>query len=215
MIEASLRVHLPCSWVTLLTTEQGASVSVVEQKDVGEGLLQTLVEIEPGEGDPHALVEALRANPDVVDVEAIVPPKGRILATVRVRDCRACHTLAASDCFLTDATAGEGGGLVWRILAPRRKAVENLVGALRDRGLQVEVVSIREARGAGGLLTERQEEVIGLAYQLGYFEFPKRISLTELAEHLGVAKSTLSEILRTGEAKVLHAFFHGLMKRPP
>ncbi len=211
MIEASLRVHLPCSWVTLLTQEQGAKVNVVEQKEVGEGLLQSLVEIETA-SDPAAVMEALRANPDVARVEAIVPPKGRILATLQVRDCRACHVLADSECFLTDATGEVSGGLVWHIMAPRRRDVESLVQDLEQRGLHAEVVSIRDAQAAG-MLTERQEKVIGLAYKLGYFEFPKRISLTELAERVGVAKSTLSEILRIGEAKVLHAYFHGLMKR--
>ncbi len=60
-----------------------------------------------------------------------------------------------------------------------------------------------------GVLTDRQVRVISLAYSLGYFEFPKKIGLTSLAKKLGVAKSTLSEILWTGEAKV-----HGLMKQP-
>lgn len=212
MIEASLRVHLPCSWVTRLTQEQGAAVSVVEQKEVGEGLLQSLVEIDT-EAGPAAVEETLRADPDVVKVETFVPPKGRILATLQVRDCRACHLLADSECFLTDATGETSGALVWHIVAPRRADVEALVKALDDRGLDPEVVSIRDAQ-ATGMLTARQEKVIGLAYNLGYFEFPKRISLTELAGKVGVAKSTLSEILRTGEAKVLHAYFHGLMKRP-
>ncbi len=213
MIEASLRVHLPCSWVTLVTVEHGAVVDIVEQKPLGNGLLQSLVEIEPQEADPREVVEALRKNRDVVDIEAIVPPKGKILATLQVKDCRACATLAESECFLTDAKALEGGGVLWHILAQKRSAAEALVKALEGDSIEVEVVSIRSAKPAG-MLTERQEEVMSLAYKLGYFEFPKRINLTELAQKLGVAKSTLSEVLRTGEAKVLHAYFHGLMRRP-
>ncbi|MCJ2520264.1 MAG: hypothetical protein LN412_04860 [Candidatus Thermoplasmatota archaeon] len=33
MIEATLRVHLPCSWVTLVTTKHGAIIDIVQQKD--------------------------------------------------------------------------------------------------------------------------------------------------------------------------------------
>ncbi len=212
MIESSLRVHLPCSWVTLLTMEHEAAVNIFEQKPLGDGLLQSLVEIDAGEGDPQAIVDALKGNRDVVDIEAIVPPKGKIVAALQVKDCKACHTLAESECFLTDAKALEDGGLVWHILAQRRAAVEALVKSLQGNGIDVEVVSIRSAKAAG-MLTGRQEEVMSLAYRLGYFEFPKRINLTELADRLGVAKSTLSEILRTGEAKVLHSYFHGLMRR--
>lgn len=211
MIEATLRVHLPCSWVTLLMTERSARVNVVEQKDLGGAILQSLVEIHPDGADPGALLASLRKNPDVVKVEAEVPSADRILVTLQVRDCRACHALAESECFLTDATAVEGGGLDWNILAPDRRAVEGLLQRL-DPGRPAEILSLRSVKAAG-LLTDRQEKVMGLAYQLGYFEFPKHISLTGLAERLGVAKSTLSEILRTGEAKVLHAYFHGLLRK--
>jgi len=211
MIEAVLRVSLPCSWITDLTAHQGVMIDIVEQKAAVSGRLHTLAEIDPGEADPAAVVERLRANPYIADLETIVPPKGRILVTMQVRDCHACSTLATSECFLKDATATEEGGLAWRIIAPNRRAVEDLMHDLRRRGIRIEIAAIKTAK-RGGSLTDRQDQVLGLAYKLGYFEFPKRINLTDLAKKLGVAKSTLSEILRTGEEKILHVYFQGLMK---
>ncbi len=213
MIEAVLRVTLPCSWVTEVTREHGATVNVVEQKPAGETTLQSLVEIDPGEADPDALLATLRANPFVHSVEAIVPPKGKILATLLVDNCHACHTLANSECFLTDATATERGGLEWRLLAPKRSSVEAVVNRLKGRGISVELVAIKSVKGSG-TLTDRQARVLSLAYELGYFEFPKKINLSDLAKKLGVSKSSLSETLRTGEEKILHEYFQGLMKRP-
>lgn len=213
MIEAVLRVTLPCSWVTEVTSEFGATLSVVEQKPASGRTLQSLVEIDPGASDPNAIVESLRRNPFVHGVEAIVPPKGKILATLLVDNCHACRELAHSDCFLTDATATGGGGLEWRLLAPRRSSIESLVGTLQKRGIPVELASIKNVKGSGGL-TDRQARVLSLAYELGYFEFPKRINLTDLAKKVGVSKAALSETLRTGEEKILHAYFQGLMKRP-
>jgi len=212
MIDAVLHVALPCSWIASLTQDTGALVTIVEQKPMEGGLLLILAEIDPGRSDPAALITALRANPYVADLEAILPPRGKILATLHVRDCRACATLANSECFLTDATGAEDGGVEWRILAPKREAVENLVRTLRSRGLVIEIVAIKTAKGSGSL-TDRQDRVLSLAYKLGYFEFPKKINLSDLAKKLGVAKSTLSEILRTGEEKILHAYFQGLVKR--
>lgn len=213
MIEAALRVTLPCSWVTEVTGQYGATLNLVEQKPAGPRSLQTLVEIDPGERDPDAIVEGLRRNRFVHGVEAIVPPKGKILATLQVDNCHACHELANSECFLTDATATEGGGLEWRLLAPKRSSIESLVRTLKGRGIPVELVSIRNVKGSGSL-TDRQARVLSLAYELGYFEFPKKINLTDLAKKLGVSKAALSETLHTGEEKVLHAYFQGLMKRP-
>jgi len=212
MIESVLRVRLPCSWVSTLTQTHGATVNVVEQKPLDSRLLQSLVEIDPGPSDPNAVVDALRQDPYIVDVEAIVPPKGKILANLKVRECHACQTLAESEVFLTDAVATEDGGLEWRLLAPKRAAVENLVRDLRGRGLDIEVAAVKNVKSAG-MLTDRQEQVVSLAYKLGYFEFPKKVNLSQLASKVGVSKSTLSEVLRAAEAKILHAYFHGLMKR--
>jgi predicted DNA binding protein len=212
MIEATLRVTLPCSWVTELTCEHGATVNFVEQKPAGGTTLQSLVEIDPGDAEPSAVVETLRRNPFIHSVEAIVPPKGKVLATLLVDHCHACQELANSECFLTDATATEGGGLEWHLLAPRRSVIEVLVKTLKNRGISVELAAIKNVK-ASGSLTDRQDRVLSLAFQLGFFEFPKKIGLTGLAKKLGVSKAALSETLRTGEEKILHAYFQGLMKR--
>lgn len=212
MIEAVIRLSLPCRWVTELT-ELSAVVNIVEQKPIGEGLLRTLAEIDPGRCDPTTIETTLRRNPYVANVDAILPPKGKILATLEVRECHACSALAQSACFLTEATATERGGVEWRILTPRRSAAEDLVKTLRGKGLDIEVRAVRTARGSGAL-TDRQERVLSLAHKLGYFEFPKKINLGDLAKKLGVAKSTLSEILRTGEEKILHEYFQRLPTRP-
>ncbi len=55
-------------------------------------------------------------------------------------------------------------------------------------------------------LTEKQEEMLIVAYLMGYYSFPRRISLRELAERLGISVSTLAEHLRRAEAKVVEAF---------
>ncbi len=212
MIDAVLRVRLPCSWVTELTSEHGATVNLVEQKPVADGVVQSLVEIDPGHSEPREILNTLRRNRYVARVEGTVRPKGKIVATVEVKECHACFALAESGCFLTEATATEEGGLEWHLISSDQPTIEQLVKTLQARGLSVDVEAIRTVLGSGAL-TDRQDRVLSLAYKLGYFEFPKKISLTELAKKLRISKSTLSEILRMGEQKVLHSYFQGLMER--
>ena len=52
-------------------------------------------------------------------------------------------------------------------------------------------------------LTQRQEDIIGKAQSLGYFKYPRDISLTELAKLLKISKATLSQTLRTVENKAI------------
>jgi len=56
-----------------------------------------------------------------------------------------------------------------------------------------------------GVLSERQREVFKLARRRGYYEWPREVSATELAEELDVSKATALEHLRKAEAKIRRA----------
>lgn len=59
------------------------------------------------------------------------------------------------------------------------------------------------------VLTERQQEVLRAALNYGYYETPRRCSLTELADELGVAKSTCSGTLHRAETALVKYFLTG------
>lgn len=52
-------------------------------------------------------------------------------------------------------------------------------------------------------LSERQREVIELARQRGYYEWPRETNASDLAEELGISKTTLLEHLRKAESKII------------
>jgi predicted DNA binding protein len=52
-------------------------------------------------------------------------------------------------------------------------------------------------------LTEKQREAIILAFNLGYFDTPRKISSEQLANKLGLANSTLAVHLRRAERRLL------------
>jgi hypothetical protein len=52
-------------------------------------------------------------------------------------------------------------------------------------------------------LTEKQREVITAARKYGYFEYPRRISASQLAERMGFSKTTTIEHLRKAENYIL------------
>ncbi|MCU4753819.1 GAF domain-containing protein [Halobacteria archaeon AArc-curdl1] len=52
-------------------------------------------------------------------------------------------------------------------------------------------------------LTDRQDEVLQTAYYAGYFEWPREIKSSELADILGIAQPTVSRHLRSSERKLL------------
>lgn len=52
-------------------------------------------------------------------------------------------------------------------------------------------------------LTDRQEEVIRTAYEMGYYEVPRAVSTDEIADELDLDPSTVAEHLQRAERNVL------------
>jgi hypothetical protein len=56
------------------------------------------------------------------------------------------------------------------------------------------------------VLTDTQRDLLLRAIEEGYYDTPRSCSLTELAERLGKARSTVSESLHRAEGKALKEF---------
>jgi hypothetical protein len=54
--------------------------------------------------------------------------------------------------------------------------------------------------------TLQQHRVVRLAHEHGWYEVPKRISIRELADKIGLAKSTVSELLVKAEGEIVANF---------
>ncbi|WP_416838682.1 helix-turn-helix domain-containing protein [Haloferax sp. DFSO52] len=88
-----------------------------------------------------------------------------------------------------------------RVLYPTRDEFAKTHDFAEDHGLNFDVESIREMDGepAGRFgLSEDQFRSLVLAAQRGYYEVPRRTSLTELADEMDISHQALSERLRRG-----------------
>lgn len=56
-------------------------------------------------------------------------------------------------------------------------------------------------------LPEDQLAVLEMAYDMGYFEVPRKASATEVGDRLDIAQSTVSERLRTAERNLLELIY--------
>lgn len=106
--------------------------------------------------------------------------------------------IAANGGRVLDATGTATGWLV-QLRLPDRDALVALNRQCRERELSVHVTHLRTASEDGPAilgLTAKQQELLAVAYQEGYFDVPRGISQDELADRLGVSKSAISQRLR-------------------
>ncbi len=108
----------------------------------------------------------------------------------------------------------QAGGATWVVVGAEAR-VRGLLSDLRRSHIAFHVDSVRRGLSTDVrvLLTSRQREVLYTAVAEGYFEVPRRISLTELSVRMGVATSTLSVALAVIERKLVGPFVVGGVAR--
>ncbi len=204
MMEASIVVRPPDTWVTTLCTTGEKRVQFRTCLPYGSKGGRGLIEFDD-DMDNAGLIEKIRAHPSVERVEISRTEDGRISASVINRSCCASQALAASDCFLMSACSMGGGRVRWKLVTGMEGSLLSLVRSLRDAGCETEVEWVRSIRESN-LLTKRQEEVLRTAVNEGYYEMPKRIYLDGLAKKMKVRPSTLGEILKRAEKAIIEDY---------
>lgn len=77
---------------------------------------------------------------------------------------------------------------------------------LEAAGVAYELLSITQSTDPRELLTDRQRELVERALERGYYDSPRRCSLTDLADELNVNKATASGILHRAEGAIIAEF---------
>jgi hypothetical protein len=101
------------------------------------------------------------------------------------------------------------GRAEWEVTAPQHRLSE-LGEQLEEFGIPFTVNEVRQRVEAEDLLTDRQLSLVYAAAERGYYDTPRRCSLTDLAEAVGLAKSTCSETLHRAEERIVKRFLDGV-----
>jgi predicted DNA binding protein len=128
-------------------------------------------------------------------------------------------TLADTGAIARSVSAREGVGTVLADV-PAHVDVRRVVEEFRDRYPRSDLVACRDCdepiplQSEGGVhativdrLTDKQFEVLRVAYLSGYFSWPRRSTAEECAEALGIAQPTFSQHIRVAEEKVIGQLF--------
>ena len=120
---------------------------------------------------------------------------------VRTNGCAVCRILYTSDVVAEKIKVLKERTLLYTLLVPNSSSFNEFLTKLSKEGVKVTVLNVSEISSAE--LTERQMEILQLAYKLGYFNDDRGITLSQLADKLGISAPTLEEILRRALRKVV------------
>jgi predicted DNA binding protein len=121
--------------------------------------------------------------------------------------CEICETILSHGSFLVSGNTTEDRTLAYTFISLNYEAFQNTVSEFEAKGLKPEILRVEKYSSKGEVLTERQERVLWLALKMGFFEYPRKLSMKELSRKIGVSMSTLSEIMRRGFRRLLESHF--------
>ena len=102
----------------------------------------------------------------------------------------------------------ENGIQYHNILSPSSKNFRKLLTYLQERFTDVNIraLSSKPTETLQDFLTDKQYETIMLAHRKGYYKIPRKITLEEVGEELGIRRVACQERLRRAEQKIVNFY---------
>lgn len=161
--------------------------------------------------DPEQVREELSAAGDISTVELADVTGQNVLVRVMWREEGDRLTIALKESRATVLEAvGTNEGWTFTVRFIDRSSLSSFYSRCLEEGIQLTPKQIETSVGPLGNgdvsgLTEPQRKALLRAREQGYFEVPRRISLEELGEQLGISDSAVSQRVRRGtEALIDH-----------
>ena len=209
MLVATLKIVMPCPWF------QGDGLppclgvrSLAWRSNFNREEFQTLIELEErngtNSGHSHDRSEFLKkaSSPNLHFCEL---RNGHMLIHFTEKSCP-CVKAGLTTLYAVSQTYQSNGTATWRVLIPNRAVLKKMVKEIRAAGVNIFVENVKPLM-SNMTLTKKQRELLQIAYRKGFFDVPRRATLRQLAEELGVSRSTLMESLRRAEARIMRERF--------
>src|SRR5712692_5306967 len=209
MREIVLQLKTPHNWVSEVTAKHPSTVRILDCKP-GESKdgIQQLVEVT---ADPDLLKEIVRdvkESPLVKEAYIVETKRGRMVGSL-LTESVFCGMVMSSNAFcrtcLFQSKAKPDGTTEWTVAFTGREALTELLERLKGEKVDVKILRLTSVANVESL-TSHQRSIVAVALEEGYFDYPRKVTLRALAKKVGVTASTVSEVLRRAEKKILSTY---------
>jgi predicted DNA binding protein len=183
-----------------LASKYGCRIKVTDCKDLNSHAINLLLEIEGDKIDE--LMTDFRSMEGVRHTYYAKHNGNKALAIIITNIPSYCRVArdSGSFCLSCPLNSSEAGS-DWKLLTNDARGFREMFEALEEIGAEPCVRDVASVHHST-TLTGRQREILHAAVKEGYFEFPRKTDLTELAEELSISPATLDEILRRAQHKI-------------
>ncbi len=211
MIVARFRIELPAHlWVSELSRRFSGAEFRLLSGVRSEGRAVELGEVRTDA--PDRVLEAMADHEAVSSLEALESGDDRALAKYETPQTDLYEFAELSGVPVEFPVAVRDGRYDFDLTGTRAE-LDDLRAVLEASPLGYELESLVAGDDADGPLTDRQDELLGVAARHGYFEVPRGCTLAEVADAAGVDTSTASTVLRRAQARLVVRYRSGVDRR--
>jgi len=152
-------------------------------------------------------LKVLENETSVVKLEIFQKVAARAFVFIEYEILYSPYEVAIEKGFVPIAPAEiENGIEMYTLVAPNQKALKEFMSII-DKDEDIKILSIGKVHKAGPMyhLTEKQKEALQTAVLYDYYNWPRTITLEELASAAGLSRKVFQEHLRKAEAKLFPA----------
>ncbi|MGB9729420.1 MAG: helix-turn-helix domain-containing protein [Thermoprotei archaeon] len=209
--EIIIDVKLPINCLVSSIMNDNMLMKILKVKQFGPHVIKETIELMISSDKLLNVINKLKGNPNVLDVKIVRLDNDKALINIVGIFNEIYKILADLDVFISAIRNlhDEWSELV--LMVPNNKVLKKILKQLHEVGVQTRVKSIVYAKNKT-VLTSKQDSIIRIAYELGYYDFPRKTNLTSLAKKLSLSSATLSEILRRGEYRIISGYVMGRIR---
>ncbi|AIY90307.1 helix-turn-helix domain-containing protein [Geoglobus acetivorans] len=207
MYLAKIRVNQHTCSLAVATTMGNATIELLEYILLNDEEALFLGRITRMDGDPSKCFNAIENHPSTRFFQILEKTKTNLDFLAVIRDTTGIKAFEESYCFIKPPIIVENGSKLYTVYAPELKFLRNAYEKLRKVG-NWEVLEVRSIIGEKGeTLTERQYAVLKAAYEMGYFDRKRKVTLEDIATALNVSKSAVHKHIQEGLCKIISRYF--------
>lgn len=137
----------PHSWIKHVSGSfPNIVIRVLDCRNVPEKEgVQELFEIKCAAELSKQVIEFLKNDDYVYDVDIVKGKPGRIIGSLKTKKCTACRSFASASCFIVSASSRPDGRLEW-VLLGSDTMVKTLLKRLESAKIAAEVLKVSELR---------------------------------------------------------------------
>jgi predicted DNA binding protein len=205
MYEFEVSTSIRHFWFGELVRELPVNIEILDMISNTDGLIHYLVEVKL-EKPSIPILKQIIDDIDGIDLvtQTDISEK-RIILTVSVDSCDICQAILRSGCFLKTAHTNNNR-ILWIFMAPKKEYVKVIIDSLEKLNIDHKLTKLREL-GESEVLTPKQETILKVAFEKGYFDHPKGCGIRELAAATGTSTATISTTLKRATKRLVQQHF--------